>query len=576
MKVKLAKTAGFCMGVRRAMAMVLAEANKADGPLFTFGPLIHNTQVLVLLASKGVTAVDDINDLTTGRVVIRAHGIPPQQRRAIKNTGLKVLDATCPRVARVQAIVRYHTGKGYSAVIVGDRDHAEVVGLMGYSKTPAHVIRNVEDVAALPDMDRMFVVAQTTQNGQTYADVCEALKKRFRDVLVFDTICEATSHRQQEVKSFAGMVDALVVVGGYHSGNTRRLAEVSKQAGLPAYQVETEKDLDKEKLAAFKTIGVTAGASTPSWMIKNVLGKIEGIRGRRETAFARWLKRAFKFTILSNIVVAAGAFCFAYAASVLSQRTPDLIYPCLTFLYIHAMYVFNQFLDKGAGVYNDPEKSAFLKKNKKLLIITGISAISIALVFSFYIGITTFLAFTGLSLLGIIYSVPIVPEKIQYKYPYSKIKDIPGSRSLSESLAWAAVISLLPLLELEKIVWPAVLITSTIVFSMACARSILFSIFRVQGDLIVGRETLPITIGEKKTLVLLRIILVLSALVLACAPMVYPGSAFSYFILLPVGTFSLCLLAFEKRWLFPGITFEALLEGNFILAGLVALIWQAL
>ena len=184
MKVRLAKTAGFCMGVRRAMEIVLAEANKADGPLFTLGPLIHNNQVLQLLETKGVRAVEDPEGLPEGRIVIRAHGIPPQLRRKIKNSGLKAIDATCPRVARVQAIIRYHTKKGRSAIIVGDENHAEVIGLKGYSETPAHVIRTVDDVSKLPHLQKPFVVAQTTQNDENFRQVVKALKARFPDILV--------------------------------------------------------------------------------------------------------------------------------------------------------------------------------------------------------------------------------------------------------------------------------------------------------------------------------------------------------------------------------------------------------
>jgi len=246
MKVKIAKTAGFCMGVRRAMEMVLAEANKGEGPIFTFGPLIHNNQVLDLLATKGVSPVEDIQELHDGRIVIRAHGIPPQKRQAIKRTRLKIVDATCPKVARVQALIRYHSKKGYTAIIVGDKDHAEIRGLIGYSKTPAHVIQRVEQVAALPQHEKLFVVAQTTQNQKNYRIVVKALKERFPEILVFDTICDATHQRQQEVKSFSGQVDAVVIVGGYHSGNTQRLCEVSKDAGMPTFHVETEKDQDDD------------------------------------------------------------------------------------------------------------------------------------------------------------------------------------------------------------------------------------------------------------------------------------------------------------------------------------------
>jgi len=563
------------MGVRRALALVLTEANRGNGPLFTFGPLIHNNQVLDLLASKGVRPVNDLKDIHSGTVVIRAHGIPPQDRQIIKKTGLKIIDATCPKVARVQAIIQYHTRKGGTAIIVGNAGHAEVAGLMGYSKTPAHVIEAVEDVANLPHLDQPFVVAQTTQNEHNYRHVVSALKQRFPELQVFNTICGATFHRQREVRSFAGHVDATVVVGGFHSANTLRLAQVSREANITTFHIETEKGLDKESLSGMKVIGVTAGASTPNWMIKNVVSKIEGIKGKREIAFFRWLKKVFKVLLANNVIVASGAFCFAYAAAVLSKSTPNLTFPFLAFLYVYAMHVLNRFLDKGASAYNDPERAAFLKKHKALLIITGIGAVGAAQFIGYFIGITTFFGLFGLNILGIAYSFPLLPERIRHKYSYYKIKDIPVSRSLSEALAWVAVSNLLPLLEAEHIYWPAAIISSLVVFSMSYARAILFDIFQAQGDLIVGTETLPITLGERKALILVKLILVATGFILVGSPVLGHMNAFSFLVLLPLLSISACLLAYEKRWLYPGMTLEALVEGNFFLSGLLALIWQA-
>ena len=562
------------MGVRRAIEIVMAETNKKEGPLFTFGPLIHNQQVLDLLEAKGAKSTDDLNGLKTGRIVIRAHGIPPEQHLALEKTGLRVIDATCPKVTRVQAIIRHHANKGRSAIIVGDRDHAEVIGLMGYSKTPAHVIQGEDDVAGLPHMDRPFVVAQTTQNEKNFSSVVKALKQRFPDLLVFDTICDATQERQQEVRTFKGQVDAVVVVGGYHSGNTQRLAQISKGEHLTTFHIETEKDLNRNKLSGMKIVGLTAGASTPHWMIKNVLKKIEGIHGRREMFLTRWAKQGFRFLVLSNLIVALGAFSFAYAASMLAGREPNLAFPLVTFLYLYAMHIFNRFLDKGASAYNDPDRATFLQTHKGLLNITGITAIIMALALSYMIGVVTFIALTALSLLGIIYSIPLVPEQFRHKYRYVKIKDIPGSRSLSEALAWVAVITILPMLEtIGGKLLPAIM-TGLIVFSWSYARAILFSLFQVQGDLMVGTETLPITLGERRTLLLLKVVLITSALILIVSPILGIAGSICYLMLLPLFTLSLSLVAYEKQWLYPGIALEALVESNFLLTGLLVLIWQ--
>lgn len=574
MKVILAKTAGFCMGVRRAMEIVMAEANKKEGPLFTFGPLIHNQQVLNILEAKGVKATDDVRDLTSGRIIIRAHGIPPRKRELLEGTGLKVIDATCPKVTRVQQIIRHYSNKGHSAIIVGDPNHAEVIGLMGYSKSPAHVIQEEADVAGLPPVDRPFVVAQTTQNQEKFNEIVDALKKRFPDLLVFDTICDATQERQQEVRTFKGQVDAVVVVGGYHSANTQRLARISEEESLPTFHVETEQDLDKDKLSRMSVVGLTAGASTPHWMIRNVLQEIEAIRDRRETFLTRWLKQVFRFMVLSNLLVASGAFSLAYAAAIMEGRNPVSPFPVLAFLYIFAMHVFNRFLDKGASAYNEPDRTAFLKTHKVLLNMAGITALAMALALSYRVGVITFLALTGLSALGIVYSIPLVPERIRDRYRYNKIKDIPGSRSLSEALAWVAVISLLPVLETRGVEVPAAVMTGLVVFTWSYARAIFFSLLQVQGDLMVGTETLPIILGERRTLMLLRIVFLITAFVLLVSPSIGIAGLFCYIMLIPLFTLWLSLLAYERQWLCPGITLEALVETNFLLTGLLALAWQ--
>lgn len=565
------------MGVRRAMEMVLTEANKGEDRILTFGPLIHNKQVMDLLESKGVTATEDTAEFEEGgTLVIRAHGIPPEQRKLLKSAGLRLIDATCPRVARVQSIIRYHTRKGYTAVIVGDRDHPEVIGLVGYGNGQVHVINGPADVSNIPEADRLFIVAQTTQDEQNYQQTIEAIKARFPEALVFDTICDATHNRQEEIKSFVGQVDGVVVVGGHHSGNTRRLVQISKAAGMPTFHVETEKDLDKERLSTMEVIGVTAGASTPNWMIQNVVKEIEAIRSHRETRLGRWSKGLFKTLLLSNVVVALGAFSLSYATAVLLGRKPDLIYPALASLYIYAMYVFNRFLDKGASTYNDPERASFYRRHKPWLILTGVAAIVSALAISYALGGATLFAMAGLSILGIIYSVPIVPLSRRHLWRYSKIKDVPGSRTLSEALAWGVVVVLVPLLGGYRLGLLSALCSFLLVSSMVYVRSGLFDIFQVQGDLIVGVETLPITLGEKRTLLLLKCIILSAAALLVVASIFGLIGPFAFLLLLGFISLTLCLTAYEKRWLYPGTRMEALVEANFYFAGLLALIWHIL
>ncbi len=574
MKVKLARSAGFCMGVRRAMEMVLAEANRNEGVLYTYGPLIHNSQVIDLLKTKNVEAVSSIEGLKNGTVLIRAHGIPPEERNMLKESGMKIIDATCPRVAKVQAIIRRHAKKGYTPVIVGDRDHAEVVGLVGYGEGNAIVVNSFEELSHFPESEKLCIVAQTTQNEIEYEEIIRKVTERFPEAVVFNTICEATSERQSEVKEIAAHVDCMVVVGGYHSGNTKRLAQVSEEAGTQAYHIETEKEIKKENFKNMEIVGVTAGASTPNWMIKNVIKEIEGIEGRNETMLERWINKGFKFLLLSNLLVSLGALALSYASAVLSEREIQLSYPFITFFYIYAIHVIYRFLDKGASTYNDPERAGFYKRHRVFLGISSMASIFCALSLSYRLGMYVFVVMSCLTLLGVFYSIPIVPAKVQHLWRYAKIKDIPGSKTLLEAFAWAVVITLVPLLTAETINWPAVIITFFIVLSLAFVRTAFFDLFQVQGDLIVGTETLPVTIGEKRTISILKWIMAASSAILIIAALPGIVNGFSLVLLICFITLSICLTAYEKRKIYPGTFLEALVEGNLFLAGFLSVIWQ--
>ena len=277
MKVILARTAGFCMGVKRALELVLKAINQNQGRIFTYGPLIHNPQVLELLRERGIAILNPGEMIPDGLVVIRAHGIPPQERRELEDAGSRVIDATCPRVSRVQAIIRRWARQGASTLIVGDADHPEVRELLGHTQGRGYVISTTEEVAALPELQELIVVAQTTQSGSQFAARVKEIKTRFPQARIFNTICDATASRQGEVQELATQVDALVVVGGRNSGNTQRLVEISRNSGIPTYHVETEQELDMGEMSRYQTVGVTAGASTPHWLISNVVSTLKQI-----------------------------------------------------------------------------------------------------------------------------------------------------------------------------------------------------------------------------------------------------------------------------------------------------------
>jgi 4-hydroxy-3-methylbut-2-enyl diphosphate reductase len=244
-------------------------------------------------------------------------------------------------------------------------------------------------------------------------------------------------------------------------------------------------------------------------------------------------------------------------------------------LYIWAMHVLNQFLDRGASTYNEPDQAHFYKTHRTRLMITGLGAVAIALVLAWSLGHGVLLAMAGVSALGVVYGIPIVPVRRDRQWSGAKIKDIPGSKTLAESLAWGVVIALIPLLEVGRVAWAGTLEAFVFVVSVVYVRSALFDVFRVQGYLIVGVETLPITIGERRTIRLLKTVLAGCGVVLLVAGLSATVPSFSYLLLLPVASLGLTIFTYEHRWLYPGHRLATMVEANLLLAGLLGLLWQA-
>jgi len=265
------------MGVRRAVETTLGMVEKHDSSIATFGPLIHNPQVLKLLEDQGVSILNEIPDQASGTIIIRAHGIPPEKKRKLEASGAKVEDATCPRVLKVQAIIARYKKEGYTTVIIGDRDHAEVEGLMGYAGERSQVVNSEADVDSLRIDSPYIVVSQTTQDEHLFEALKEKILARYPGGKVFNTICDSTHKRQEEVRQLCGMVDAIIVVGGRTSANTKRLGEIAEGLGCPVFMVESEEDLDRNALVRFSRVGVTAGASTPNWVIAKIVEVLKSI-----------------------------------------------------------------------------------------------------------------------------------------------------------------------------------------------------------------------------------------------------------------------------------------------------------
>ncbi|MEW6186167.1 MAG: 4-hydroxy-3-methylbut-2-enyl diphosphate reductase [Thermodesulfobacteriota bacterium] len=569
----MAKKSGFCMGVRRAMELALEANYRHPDPVSTFGPLIHNPQVLSILEQKGIGILDPGENQPSGTVIIRAHGIPPQQYEHLKKSGCTIVDATCPRVIKVQAIIRKHAQGGYTPIIVGDRDHPEVIGLLGFSQDRGLVVTHPEQVKDLPELDRVLVVAQTTQDESIFQKTVEKIRERFPNSLVFNTICNATHERQEEVRNLAGQVDALVVVGGYSSGNTRRLAAIAESVGTPCFHVETEEELEKERLRRFKSIGITAGASTPNWMIRKVVQELEMIRGEGSYFWSAAAFKTLRFLLKSNLLIALGAGCLSLVVARLRQVPLNGFYFVITFLNIYAMHILNHLLDRGAAEYNDPDRSQFYQKHKAVFLFSGLGAVLLSLALTATLGWRPFLFLTAMSTLGILYSFQIVPAVWQRFTQMKKIKDIPASKTLSVALGWGGVTTLIPAMAEHQPFSLSLVFVFFIISLFVYIRSGLFDVLDIQGDMIVGKETLPIIIGEEKTI---RFLKGLSLAAMAALGIGVLGGLLPLWSLLLLISFIyqlIFLFIYEKSRALPGsVFFETLVESGFFLAGLTALL----
>lgn len=274
MECILAEHAGFCFGVNKAVECVYNLLNTTE-KIYTFGPIIHNEEVVKDLESKGVSVINDISELDTisdGTVIIRAHGIPKEIYESIENRGLKVVDGTCPFVKRIHNIVEEKSSEGYQIVIIGNAGHPEVLGIMGWSKGNPIVVETPKEAQSIScNLDtKLCIVSQTTFNLNKFQELVEIFRKKGYDVNVVNTICNATEERQKEARKIASEVDAMIVIGGSKSSNTQKLYEICSRECANTQFIQTRDDLVWNRIQSHSRVGITAGASTPNKIIEEV------------------------------------------------------------------------------------------------------------------------------------------------------------------------------------------------------------------------------------------------------------------------------------------------------------------
>jgi 4-hydroxy-3-methylbut-2-enyl diphosphate reductase len=274
MEIFLADKAGFCFGVKRAISTAYEAAGK--GHVYCLGPLIHNPQEVERLKKMGVETVTDFTTLKSGdSLIIRSHGVPPRVLNQARDMGLTIIDLTCPFVSKAQRDAEVLQKEGYQVVVVGEKKHPEVQSILGYAGENAVVVETVEDIEELTFQNRLGIVAQTTQSYSNFSEIVLRLLRLSKELKVFNTICSSTKERQEAARILASRVDVMLVVGGRNSANTTRLASLCRQEGKPTYHIEVADEIRTEWLEGISTVGVTAGASTPDWVVEGVLERLK-------------------------------------------------------------------------------------------------------------------------------------------------------------------------------------------------------------------------------------------------------------------------------------------------------------
>ena len=283
MKTIVAEHAGFCFGVKRAVDIVEETLKNSNNKIiYSLGPLIHNTQAVEEFKKKGLKPIDNIDKLKEGKLVIRSHGVSPDVEKKAEDLNIELIDATCPYVKAIHNRVKKYKEDGYKIIIIGDKDHPEIIGINGWCDNEGIIINTEDEAINLSKYDKICVVSQTTNTNEKFNKIAKHLQEKAYEVKIFNTICNATNLRQKSAMEIAEKADAMIVIGGYHSSNTNKLVEVSKKSCKNVYHIEKKEDLPLQELIKFNTIGITAGASTPDWIIKEVVDTMDNLNNDNE------------------------------------------------------------------------------------------------------------------------------------------------------------------------------------------------------------------------------------------------------------------------------------------------------
>ena len=450
-------------------------------------------------------------------------------------------------------------------------------GIQGCAGGRAIVVQGPEEIADLPAAEKVCLVAQTTQERERFAAVAAALRRRYpglspESLVVADTICDSTRNRQDEVRRLAREVEAVVVVGGKKSANTRRLAEVAQTEGVPAFVVETETELPREELSRFRSVGLTAGASTPNWMIRRVYAELREIG--RETGPLPSFLAALRLLVLANVYVALAAAGLTIAAGRMQGFWPGLREVLVSALYVFAVHTMIALADPRGLALSEPARARAFREFRRWWILASALAVVLAVVLCFSLGAVSGLLFVTLAVASFLYPVRLIRGE-EWRVPIRSLAEVPGSKDIFMALGWAAVTVVLPLVDrpvrLAEV--PPALVAFGLVIGLAFARALLRDFRDIQADRLIGRETLPVVIGQRNSRRILYATLIAAALVLTAATLVGTiPSPLGYLLLIPLAYTAACVPLFTRQALLQGFGAESIIDLSFLLAGGLAVI----
>jgi 4-hydroxy-3-methylbut-2-enyl diphosphate reductase len=573
------------MGVRRAMNLAFQALSRERGRVWCHGPLIHNMPAMRLLESKGLALYDPANPPGPGAaVIIRAHGLPPDEERRLRDTGVKVLDATCPKVSVIQRKVAEKAARGARVVIWGRRGHPEVEGLLGYADGRGCVAAGPEEIAALPeDWESVFFAAQTTQDRGGWEEAARAARERWpgRVELLF-SICRATEDRQRSVRELCREVSALVVVGGRDSANTRRLYELGLKSGIPAAAVEGPGEIPPGFTEGLNSVGVASGASTPIWQLRMVYQALSSLGRNSERSVRSFFGRFFRALALSYIYRAAGGAALGWAmAGAVGYGPPELFF-ALFFYFALAVNLFHGFLDRDSSRFNDPDRTAFFDKYRAPLILTGAWALGFSLLAGRALGPRALAGILILGLFAVLYSMPL-PVKFLRRRGLSGVKDLPGGKTVSSAAGKALLLSapaLLvdpPLVPRDQPGLAAAACGCILAFAHIFVRNCLMDLQEARGDRSFGPGSFVQLLGERRFARELRRLLWAWAVVLPVSVLAGILRPEALLFLISGPLYNACMLSrFLKNPGLGGYQFDLFLDGQFLLAGLLSVCLHAL